>query len=61
MKSDRVHVIKHPLVRITLSQMRDKETNGKHFRALLRQIAQLMSYEVLAGEGITKAQIVQTH
>ena len=42
----RLHIVDHPLIQHKLSIMRDKNTCTKDFRALLREIALLMGYEV---------------
>ena len=39
-------VIEHPLVRHKISLLRDQQTKSIVFRALVREIAQLMTYEV---------------
>ncbi len=39
----------HPLVRHKLSRLRDKNTDPKKFRELVREIAALMVYEATAG------------
>ena len=41
-----VTIVDHPLVQHKLTLMRDKETSTRSFRALLREIAVLMCYEV---------------
>ena len=41
-----LHIVDHPLIQHKLSIMRDKKTCTKDFRALLREIALLMGYEV---------------
>ena len=41
-----LHIVDHPLIQHKLSIMRDKNTCTKDFRALLREIALLMGYEV---------------
>ena len=41
-----LHLVDHPLVRHKLSHLRDKETQTPLFRALLREIALLMGYEI---------------
>jgi uracil phosphoribosyltransferase len=42
-----LHIVDHPLVQHKLSHMRDKNCPDSQFRTLLREIAHLMSYEVL--------------
>jgi uracil phosphoribosyltransferase len=41
-----VHVINHPLIQHKLSLIRQKETEPRHFRDLVSEIAKLMAYEV---------------
>ncbi|GAA0581201.1 uracil phosphoribosyltransferase [Caenispirillum bisanense] len=41
-----LHVLGHPLIRHKLTHMRDKATSTRTFRALLREIALLMGYEI---------------
>ena len=43
--TDNLTVIDHPLVRHKISLLRDKETKSVVFRALVREIAQLMTFE----------------
>ena len=40
-------IIKHPLIEIKLTKMRDKETSHSDFRKNLNEIASLMVYEIL--------------
>jgi len=44
--SDHLTVVKHPLVQHKLSLMRDRGTSTAVFRQLLREISQLLAYEV---------------
>lgn len=39
-------IINHPLIKMKLSRMRDKNTNSRDFRAYLQELSQLMTYEV---------------
>ena len=39
-------VVKHPLVQHKLTIMRDKDTSTNSFRRLLREISQLLAYEI---------------
>ncbi len=39
-------VVRHPLVQHKLTIMRDKETSTNSFRRLLREISQLLAYEI---------------
>lgn len=41
-----INVVEHPLIIHKLSMMRDKNTNPKDFRQLLKEISLLMAYEV---------------
>jgi uracil phosphoribosyltransferase len=41
-----VHVIEHPVIRTKLSELRDYTAGHRAFRALLNEIAMLMTYEV---------------
>ncbi|MEM7643625.1 MAG: uracil phosphoribosyltransferase [Pseudomonadota bacterium] len=43
---DHLTVVSHPLVQHKLSLMREKETSTAVFRQLLREISQLLAYEV---------------
>ncbi len=43
-----VHASKHPLVAHKLSRLRDKNTEPKKFRELVREIAGLLAYEATA-------------
>ena len=52
-----VHVIDHPLVQHKLSIMRKKETSSAKFRALLREIAMLLGYEVTRDMPLTLERI----
>ncbi|MGJ8544370.1 MAG: uracil phosphoribosyltransferase [Sulfitobacter sp.] len=46
-------VVDHPLVQHKLSLMRDKDTSTAVFRQLLREISQLLAYEVTRGLPMT--------
>ena len=50
----RLHIVDHPLIQHKLSIMRDKNTCTKDFRALLREIALLMGYEVTRNLPLTR-------
>ncbi|WP_371169226.1 uracil phosphoribosyltransferase [Aliiroseovarius sp. 2305UL8-7] len=43
---DHLTVVKHPLIQHKLTLMRDQKTPTNHFRQLLREISQLLAYEV---------------
>ena len=40
-----VHLLDHPLIRHKMSELRDRDTSVRDFRALVREIAMLMTYE----------------
>ena len=42
----KVNIIEHPLITHKLTMMRDKRTNPKDFKSLLKEISMLMAYEV---------------
>lgn len=44
--TDHLTIVKHPLVQHKLTLMRDKRTTTSEFRQLLREISQLLAYEV---------------
>ncbi|MDG1531407.1 MAG: uracil phosphoribosyltransferase [Paracoccaceae bacterium] len=50
-------VIKHPLIQHKLTLMREKGTSTAVFRQLLREISQLLAYEVTRGLPMTTRQI----
>ncbi|HEX9118146.1 MAG TPA: uracil phosphoribosyltransferase, partial [Anaerolineae bacterium] len=52
MPSDNVHVSKHPLIRHKLSILRNKLTEPKKFRELIREISILLAYEATADLGL---------
>lgn len=43
---DHLTIVTHPLVQHKLTIMRDRDTSTKSFRQLLREISQLLAYEV---------------
>jgi uracil phosphoribosyltransferase len=49
--------VKHPLVQHKLSIMRDKSTSSHVFRQLLKEISQLLAYEVTADLTLIKKEI----
>ena len=55
--SDHLTVVDHPLVQHKLTIMRDKETPTAVFRQLLREISQLLAYEVTRGLPMTTKRI----
>lgn len=52
-----INVISHPLITHKLSMMRDKNTNCKDFRQLLKEISLLMAYEVTRDLPLIDAEI----
>lgn len=52
-------VVDHPLVQHKLTLMRKKETSTNSFRQLLREISQLLAYEVTRGLEMT-TEVIQT-
>jgi len=54
---DHLTVVDHPLVQHKLTLMRAKETPTAVFRQLLREISQLLAYEVTRGLPLTTKQI----
>ncbi|MGC8203565.1 uracil phosphoribosyltransferase [Aliiroseovarius sp. PTFE2010] len=55
--TDHLTVVTHPLVQHKLTIMRDKNTPTAVFRQLLREISQLLAYEVTRGLAMTTKQI----
>lgn len=55
--TDNLTVIDHPLVEHKISLLRDRETKSVVFRALVREIAQLMTYEVTRDLALTDRNI----
>jgi uracil phosphoribosyltransferase len=52
MLPENVHVSDHPLIRHKLSYLRDKRTEPKKFRELIREISILLAYEATADLGL---------
>jgi uracil phosphoribosyltransferase len=52
-----VYASQHPLVRHKLSLLRDKDTDSKKFRELIREIAILMAYEATADLKVRPADV----
>ena len=50
-------VVDHPLVQHKLTIMRDKDTSTNSFRRLLREISQLLAYEITRELPMTTRQI----
>ncbi|MCR8722968.1 uracil phosphoribosyltransferase [Frigidibacter sp. ROC022] len=50
-------VVDHPLVQHKLTLMRDKETSTNSFRRLLREISQLLAYEITRNMEMTTRRI----
>jgi uracil phosphoribosyltransferase len=55
--TDHVTHVTHPLVQHKLTLMRQKDTSTASFRQLLREISQLLAYEVTRGLPMTTRQI----
>ena len=55
--TEHVTHVTHPLVQHKLTIMRDKETSTAQFRQLLREISQLLAYEVTRGLPMTTRKI----
>ena len=51
--SDNLTIVSHPLVQHKLTLMREKKTSTAVFRQLLREISQLLAYEVTRGLPMT--------
>ena len=47
--SENLTIVSHPLVQHKLTLMREKQTSTAVFRQLLREISQLLAYEVTRG------------
>jgi uracil phosphoribosyltransferase len=47
----------HPLVKHKLTKMRDKSTNPKKFRELIREVAMLLAYEATADLAVNDTQV----
>ena len=52
-----VTLVDHPLVQHKLTIMRDKDTSTNSFRRLLREISQLLAYEITRELGMTTRRI----
>ncbi len=52
MPSDNLHISSHPLIRHKLSILRNKNTEPKKFRELIREISILLAYEATADLGL---------
>jgi len=48
---------KHPLVQHKLTKLRNKDTNPKKFRELIREIAMLLAYEATADLALEETQV----
>ncbi|CUH67348.1 Uracil phosphoribosyltransferase [Thalassovita autumnalis] len=55
--SEHLTVVDHPLVQHKLTQMRDKDTATPEFRRLLREISQLLAYEITREMELTTKRI----
>lgn len=54
---DNVHISQHPLVKHKLTLLRDKETDHKNFRALIRELAMLLGYEAMADLALADCEV----
>jgi uracil phosphoribosyltransferase len=45
-KSDKIHILSHPLIQHKVSLLRDKNTHTKEFRELVSEVSMLIGYEV---------------
>jgi len=57
MMNEHLTVVKHPLIQHKLSLMRDKGTPSSLFRQLLREISQLLAYEITSELPMTTKKI----
>lgn len=55
--TDHLTIVDHPLVQHKLSLMRDKATSTAEFRRLLREISQLLAYEITRELPMTTQQV----
>ncbi len=55
--TDHLTIVSHPLVQHKLSLMRDKGTSTAEFRQLLREISQLLAYEITGNLAMTTREI----
>jgi uracil phosphoribosyltransferase len=55
---DNVFISNHPLVKHKLTRLRDKDTEPKKFRELIREIAGLLAYEATLDLAITPREVV---
>lgn len=55
---DNVFISKHPLVKHKLTRLRDKDTEPKKFRELIREIAGLLAYEATLDLAVTPRDVV---
>ena len=54
---EQVHISNHPLIRHKLTLLRDKGTDHKQFRELIRELAVLLAYEATADLGLEEASV----
>lgn len=52
-----VHISEHPLVKHKLAKLRDKATNPKKFRELIKEIAILLAYEATADLALSPTEV----
>lgn len=53
----KINIMNHPLITHKVTMMRDKNTNPKEFRELLKEISLLMAYEVTRDLPLTDTEI----
>ena len=54
---EHVHVSDHPLIRHKLTLLRDKRTDHKQFREIIREVAILLAYEATADLGLKETSV----
>lgn len=54
---NQLNLVDHPLIQHKLTIMRDKDTSTNSFRRLLREISQLLAYEITREIGMTTRRI----
>ena len=54
---EHVHVSDHPLIRHKLTLLRDKRTDHKQFREIIREMAILLAYEATADLGLKETSV----
>lgn len=54
---EQVHISNHPLIQHKLTLLRDKRTDHKQFRELIRELAILLAYEATADLGLEETTV----